>query len=173
MMTVGWAALVVLGCSSSDPAPVEIGDTAPPFSLPSADQATGLVTSDQFHGKITVINFWSTTCEVCLKEIDDLARVHRSGKAVVIGIALETDADYVRRFVKQRGISYTVALGNEDIFARYDGAGVPYTLVLDRSGAIRLRLYGRIEGDELEKFIDKIDRGRVAFGPPPSTQAIQ
>src|SRR4029077_14979556 len=98
-MTLGCSAVfLILGCKGSDLIPIEIGDTAPAFSLPAVGQASGRVTSDQLQGKITVLNFWSTTCAVCLKETEDLARVHNSGKAVVIGIALEKDADYLSRF---------------------------------------------------------------------------
>ena len=161
-------AVLILGCRGSEPAPTEIGDIAPAFSLPAVGQASGKITSDQLQGKITVLNFWSTTCAVCLKETEELARVHNSGKAVVIGIALEKDADYLSRFVKDRGISYPVAVGNEDVFSRYDGYAIPYTLVLDRSRAIRKRVYGRVEADELAKVIDEIDRTSVALVPTAS-----
>jgi peroxiredoxin len=158
------AAVLLLGCKGSEPVPLEIGDPAPAFSLPAAGQASGKLTSDQLRGKIAVLNFWSTTCAVCLKETEDLARIHDSGKAVVVGIALENDADYLGRFVKDRGIRYPVALGDEETFTRYDGYAVPYTLVLDRAGAIRKRAYGRIESDELARTIDEIDRSSVALG---------
>jgi cytochrome c biogenesis protein CcmG, thiol:disulfide interchange protein DsbE len=164
---------LILGCVGSEPAPAEIGDIAPAFSLPAVGQSSVQITSDQIQGKITVLNFWSTTCAVCLKETEDLAHIHKSGKAVVIGIALEKDADYLGRFVKDRGISYPVAVGNEDVFSRYDGYAIPYTLVLDRSRAIRLRVYGRVEADELTKVIDKIDRTSVALAPARQTRPIQ
>jgi cytochrome c biogenesis protein CcmG/thiol:disulfide interchange protein DsbE len=166
------AAVLILGCKGSDPIPLEIGDPAPAFSLPAVGQASAKVTSDQLQGKITVLNFWSTTCAVCLKETEDLTRIHDSGKAVVIGIALEKDkdADYLSRFLKDRGIRYPVALGDEDLFSRYDGYAIPYTLVLDRSRAIRKRVYGRIEADELATVIDEIDRSSVVLGPAQPLQ---
>ena len=157
------ALFLIIGCGGSEPASTEIGDIAPPFSLPAVGKASGKITSDQIQGKITVLNFWSTTCAVCLKETEELAQIHKRGKAVVIGIALEKDADYLCKFVKDRGISYPVAVGNEDVFSRYEGYAIPYTIVLDRSRAIRLRIYGRVEADELAKVIDKIDRTSVAL----------
>jgi peroxiredoxin len=156
-------AFLILGCNGSEPASTEIGDIAPAFSLPAVGQASAKITSDQIQGKITVLNFWSTTCAVCLNEIEELARIHSSGKAVVIGIALEKDAEYLSKFVKDRGISYPVAVGDEDVFSRYEGYAIPYTIVLDRARAIRLRIYGRVEADELAKVIDKIERTPVAL----------
>jgi peroxiredoxin len=155
-------AIFVIGCGGSEPIPLEIGSAAPTFSLPALGKATGTVTSEQFRGKITVLNFWSTSCAVCLDEIGDLIRVHNDGKAVVISIALEKNPDYVNRFLKERGILYTVALGDDDVFSRYDGFAIPYTLIIDRSGAIRKRVYGRIHSDELSKVIDEIDGSSVA-----------
>jgi peroxiredoxin len=167
------AAVLVFGCKSSESEPIEIGDRAPAFSLPAVGQASGKVTSDQLQGKIAVLNFWSTTCAVCLQETEELTRVHNSGKAVVIGIALEKDVDYVGRFVNDRGIKYPVALGDEDVFSRYDGYAIPYTLVLDRTGIVRLRVYGRVEASELAKIIDKIDRNSLAQAQVQPTQPIQ
>ena len=56
-----------------------------------------------------------------------------------------------------------MALGDEDVFSRYEGYAIPYTIVLDRSRAIRMRVYGRVGADELVKVIDKIDRTSVAL----------
>lgn len=164
-------ALFILGCKGSEPTPLEIGDVVPDFDLPAVSPAAMKLTSDDLRGKITVLNFWSTTCAICLKETEDLGRIHDGGKALVVGIALDKDADYLGRFVKERGIRYTVAMADEELFSRYDGYAIPYTLVLDRSRAIRRKVYGRIESDELAKLIDEIDRSSVtlgAAGPIPS-----
>src|SRR3954468_15538400 len=93
------AAVLLIGCKGNDPTPVEVGATAPAFRLPTVGDAVRQVDSDEFRGKITILNFWSTNCSVCLKETEELARVQDGGKAVVVGIALDEDADYLGRFV--------------------------------------------------------------------------
>jgi peroxiredoxin len=158
------AAVLVIGCKGADPIPVEVGHTAPAFNLPTVGDNVRQVNSDEFRGKITILNFWSTTCSVCLKETEELARVQDGGKAVVVGIALDEDADRLGRFVNDRGIKYPVLMGNDEVFSMYDGYAIPYTLVLDRSGAVRKKVYGRIDADELFKLIDEIDRPSVALG---------
>jgi hypothetical protein len=105
-----------------------------------------------------------------LKETEELERVHDSGKATVIGIALEQDRSYLDRFVKEKGIKYPVAQGDEETFSRYDGYAVPYTVVLDRSATVRKKVYGRIEEGELTKVIDEIDRASVAYESSRSTR---
>lgn len=146
-----------LGCGGRVPVPVEVGDAAPSFRLASALEGDRRVTSESLQGKITVLNFWSTNCSVCLKETEDLNRVHDGGKAVVIGIALGDDPVHLRRFVKAQGIKYQVLVGDEDVFSRFEGYAIPYTLVLDRSGKVRRKAYGRIEAKDLAAEIDAID----------------
>jgi peroxiredoxin len=171
LLVVSSVALLLPGCGGGDATQVEIGDIAPTFSLPAAGRTADKLTSDEFKGKITIVNFFSTTCAVCLKETEDLARVHSSGKAVVVGIALELEKDleYLDRFVKDRGLTYPVALGDEATFSKFDGYAVPFTLVLDRSRVIRKKVYGRIEASELESVIDEIDRNSVALTPVQPT----
>ncbi len=157
---------LVAGCGGSEPGSIEIGDLVPAFSLPAVSGTTKKVTRDDLKGKIAIVNFWSTSCSVCLKESEDLTEIHRDGRAFVLGIALDEDAENLSRFVKERGIKYPVALGNEKIFMRFDGAAIPYTLVLDRAGAVRKKVYGRIEAGELARVIDEIDRSAASLDVP-------
>ena len=79
----------------------------------------------------------------------------------------------MRRCINERAETDTIALGDEATFGRFDGYADPYTVVLDRSGVIRLKVYGRIEANELEKVIDRIDNQSVAFGPVSPRWAVR
>src|SRR4051812_22057775 len=104
-VSLGLLTMCIPGCGGADrPAALGVGSVVPAFSLPVVAGGTGSLTSDQLRGKVTVLNFWSTSCSTCLKETEDLGRVHESGKAVVVGIALEQDPEYLRRFVAEKGI---------------------------------------------------------------------
>ena len=153
------------GCRGTDPRPLEIGDRAPGFDLPAVAGGVGRLSSNQFKGQIVVLNFWSTSCSVCLKETEDLARIHEGHRARVVSIALDSDPDDLRKFVKEKGIPYSVLVGNEQVFSQFDGYAIPYTLVLDRSGVVRRKAYGRIESEELTRVIEKIDGSQVALRP--------
>jgi len=111
---------------------IALGNRAPEFSLKSLEGAT--VTSSSLEGDIVVLNFWATWCGPCMKEIPDLKEVAASSKAKVVGIALDEEGlKAVKPFVDRYGLNYTVLLGNQDLFQRFNGFGIPYTLVLDRS----------------------------------------
>jgi cytochrome c biogenesis protein CcmG, thiol:disulfide interchange protein DsbE len=173
MVVILTPACLMFGCAERDVVPLEIGDVVPAFNLSTVGDPSRKVTRDDLRGKITVLNFWSTTCSVCLSETKELIRVHDSGKAVVVGIALEKDGDYLRRRVQDLGIRYPVVVGDDDLFSEFNGYAIPYTLILDRTGAIRKRVVGRIESDDLAKVIEEVDRKSLALGSVSGQRAVQ
>ena len=124
--------LSLSGCGTGepDPASVVVGGQAPSFSLTALDGTT--VKSSALKGSVVVLNFWATWCQPCMSEIPELKEFAASSKAKVVGIALDEDGlKAVKPFVANHGINYTVLLGDQDIFQRFNGIGIPYTLVLD------------------------------------------
>lgn len=137
LVLVKFACFVVaisFGCSGTDQSTgsLEIGSRAPKFSLKSLDGMT--VTNKSLEGDVVVLNFWATWCGPCAQEIPDLEEVAANSNARVVGIALDEDGiKSVKPFVDRHGITYTVLLGDQELFQRFNGFGIPYTLVLDRS----------------------------------------
>lgn len=130
-------AILFSGCGSSDPDPasVVIGAAAPDFSLTSLDGTT--VKSNSLKGTIVVLNFWATWCQPCMSEIPELKQVAASSGAKVVGIALDKEGlEVIKPFVSSHDINYTVLVGDEEVFQRFNGVGIPYTLLLDRSQRI-------------------------------------
>lgn len=129
------ALLLLLGCGSEPPADIRIGGTIPDFSLKTLDGKT--VNRADLAGKLVVLNFWATWCGPCMQEIPALKAIASQGKAEVIGIALDDGGEGpVGRFVAKNDLKYQILLGDEDTFRRFDGVGIPYTLVLDASTKI-------------------------------------
>jgi len=149
-----------LGCggASDDAGGVAIGSRAPAFSLKALDGST--VTSRSLEGGAVVLNFWATWCGPCLKEIPDLEQVAAGRGANVIGIALDDDGlKAVKPFVEAHGISYTVLLGDQELFDRFNGLGIPYTLVLDRAYRVVKIYRGPATKESLEEDLKAINRG--------------
>src|SRR5258707_2710568 len=127
-------ALSFSGCGTSepDPANVVVGNQAPGFSLTSLDGTT--VKSSALKGSVVVLNFWATWCQPCMSEIPELKEVAASSKAKVIGIALDQDGmKTIKPFVASNNINYTVLVGDEEGFQRFNGVGIPYTLMFNPS----------------------------------------
>lgn len=110
---------------------------------------------DQWRGKVLVINFWATWCEPCRKEMPTLIKAHKkyaSNGVQIVGIALDS-VSKVQEFAKSLGVDYPVVIGGLETIevTRKIGnatGGLPYTVVLDRTGKIvRTRLGGISEAE--------------------------
>ncbi len=118
----------IAACSA--PVRVAVGESAPRLSLPTL--AGDRVDSASLRGRPVVVNFWATWCHACKRAIPELAAVAEESGVEVLGIALDDGGvGAVAPFVQRFGIPYTVALGDEAVFHRFQGLAIPYTLVLD------------------------------------------
>ncbi|HVS82124.1 MAG TPA: TlpA disulfide reductase family protein [Pyrinomonadaceae bacterium] len=155
------ALLALAGCESaggSSPESVVVGSNAPDFALSSLDGTT--VKSSSLKGNVVVLNFWATWCQPCMGEIPELKEFAASSKVKVVGIALDEDGlKVVKPFVENNKIDYTVLLGDQEVFQRFNGLGIPYTLVLDRSQRIVKIYRGPATRASLEEDVKMIERG--------------
>jgi cytochrome c biogenesis protein CcmG, thiol:disulfide interchange protein DsbE len=154
--------LIVLGaCGSAQaikPEDVVVGNTIPDFSLTSLEGKT--IDKDSLKGEIVVLNFWASWCTPCISEIPELKEVAANSKAKVLGIALdETGLETVKPFVEANKINYTVLVGDQELFQQFNGVGIPYTLVLDRSQRIVKIYRGPTNRESLEADLKKIQQG--------------
>jgi len=112
-------------------------------------------------GKVTVINFWATWCAPCREEMPMIANVGRqlAGRGVtVIGIALDNKAE-VNNFRKMFHIDYPIWLGDSDTINLMrslgnPSGGLPFTVVLDRSGKPVARLLGKMTEQTLRQAVE-------------------
>ena len=163
-LCVGTVALFLASCggTSEESGSVEIGQRAPGFSLKAIDGST--VASRSLQGKIVVLNFWATWCGPCVKELPDLQQVAASSGAKVVGIALDEDGvKSVKPFVEQHGLhqaaNYTFLLGDQQLFERFNGLNIPYTLLLDQEQRVVKVYRGPTTREILEQDVQAIQRG--------------
>ncbi|MBT6144069.1 MAG: TlpA family protein disulfide reductase [Gemmatimonadetes bacterium] len=150
--------LLIAGSGCSDPEVVEVGKTAPGFELESLDGTW--VESDSFKGDVLILNFWATWCTPCLKEIPELKKIDAASDVQIVGIALDQDGrKAVSRFVERHGMEYTILLGNDDVFQRFQGFGIPYTLILDASFKVVKIYRGPFTAEALEQDLQDLAQG--------------
>jgi thiol-disulfide isomerase/thioredoxin len=157
--------VVVAGCSgnSEAPEPLVVGNSAPNFTLTSMDGT--VVNSNTLKGQVVVLNFWATWCLPCMSEIPELKEFAANSRAKVLGIALDKEGRAaVEPFVAQHKINYTVLLGDEETFERFNGLGIPYTLVLDQSQRVVKIYRGPTTRESLEADLKGIDSGTLVSG---------
>jgi len=108
-------------------------------------------TLESYRGRILIINYWATWCTPCREEIPLFVRFQReyaSNGVQFIGIAVD-QVDKVREFASDFRINYPLFIGGLDAVELSRKAGnkagvLPYTLILDRSGAIASSLVGEL-----------------------------
>lgn len=139
-------------CSTSDVAP------ASTFVLIDGSQST---TAD-LKGKVTLVNFWATTCVSCVKEMPALTATYNKYKdrgydTVAVAMSYDPPA-YVLNFAKTRQLPFKVALDNTGELAKSwgDVKLTPTTYLLDKQGNIVKRFVGEPDMTALHNLIEEL-----------------
>jgi peroxiredoxin len=110
------------------------------------------VGSQQFSGKVVVVNFWYAGCAPCRAEAEDLESVYQKVAdqgVVFLGVNVRDSNETARAFNETFGITYPSV---SDLSGKVQLAfasnvppnAVPTTLVLDTQGRVAARILGRI-----------------------------
>jgi peroxiredoxin len=96
-------------------------------------------TLKSLEGKVVLVNFWATWCPPCRKEMPDLDALYKQFRkqGLVILAISDEDADKVKSFIAEKGISYTVLLDpGRKVNTQFNVMGIPKTFIYDRSGKL-------------------------------------
>jgi thiol-disulfide isomerase/thioredoxin len=143
-----------------------------PGGRPVAPQVTGTtLTGTRFllsadRGAVVVLNFWGSWCSPCREEAPALGALarHFSGAGVrFVGVDIRDDTASAEAFMRTFRIGYPSLSDPADAIALdFSGtvppAGIPTTLVIDRSGRIAARIVGTASYDGLEALIASVER---------------
>ena len=118
-------------------------------------------TSD-LKGKVTLVNFWATSCTTCVAEMPMLISTFDKYKAQGFGtlaVAMQYDPPaYVVNFAQTRKLPFEVAIDNTGDVARAwgDVKLTPTTYLVNKRGEIVKRYVGEPNFPELHLLIEKL-----------------
>lgn len=109
-------------------------------------------------GKITVINFWYTTCGPCIEELPHFNEVATEYKDDVVVVAIHADmrADvpgWIAEHYPETDMVFGFDEGNEYYFALGGNGSYPMTVMLDENGVIIHSVIGSVTEDELNSWV--------------------
>jgi thiol-disulfide isomerase/thioredoxin len=150
LLALSLASLTPMGAKPVPPRP------APSWKLLDVEGKT--VTSDQFKGKVVVLDFWATWCAPCKTEIPgyvELQKKYAADGLVIVGVSVDQEGpDVVKKFIKDYGINYPIVMYNDDILAAFGNLDLfPSTFIIDRDGMIRDEKQGKESTADYEKEI--------------------
>lgn len=151
VVSVALGSAVISGCSPT----------------PAPDSTFVLLDGSRFQsstlkGKVTLVNFWATSCVSCVAEMPHLIETHQKFQAKgyeTVAVAMSYDPPaYVVNFAQSRKLPFKVAIDNTGDVARAwgDVKLTPTSFVVNKRGEIVKQFVGQPNFAELHALIERL-----------------
>ncbi|OUM04194.1 TlpA disulfide reductase family protein [Variovorax sp. JS1663] len=118
--------------------------------------------TEDLKGKVTLVNFWATSCVTCVAEMPKVIATYDKYKAQgydTLAVAMSYDPpSYVVNFAETRKLPFKVAIDNTGAVAKAwgDVKLTPTTYIVNKRGEIVKRYVGEPDFAELHRLIEKL-----------------
>jgi len=116
----------------------------------------------ELKGKVTMINFWATSCTTCVKEMPSMVSTFQKfqGQGLeFLAVAMEYDPPaYVMQFASSRQLPFRVAMDHSGDLAKGFGPVqlTPTTFVVNKKGEIVKRYIGEPDFPALHTLLSQL-----------------
>jgi peroxiredoxin len=160
-LTVSFAfvlsALISLGgCGKSSP--LSANHSLPEFELTLLDGSK--FNQIDLKGQVAIINFWATTCAICVKEMPEFIKTYQQyGPRGLNFIAIAMSYDppmYVVDFSNKRNLPFKVAMDSDKSASKAFGGieATPTSFLVNKQGKIIKKYVGEPNWVELNSLIE-------------------
>ena len=119
-------------------------------------------TTADLKGKVTLVNFWATSCVTCVAEMPKIIDTYNKYQPKgydTLAVAMSYDPpSYVVNYAETRKLPFKVAIDNTGVVAQAwgDVKLTPTTYIVNKRGEIVKRYVGEPNFDELHRLIEKL-----------------
>lgn len=145
-------------------------EPAPSFILKSADGST--VSLESLRGSVVVLDFWGTwsiTCKQSMPEVQALHERFKDRGVMVLGLAVrERSEERPVAYFKEKGLSYTLLLGADDVASAFGIRMYPAFVVIGPSGELVHTQEKYVPGTTMEEIAAIVEKqlGGETVAPP-------
>jgi peroxiredoxin len=113
-------------------------------------------------GKVTLVNFWATSCTTCVAEMPKIIATYDKYKTKgfdTVAVAMSYDPPaYVVNFAETRKLPFKIAIDNTGSVAKAwnEVKLTPTTYIVNKQGQIVKRYVGEPNFEELHTLIEKL-----------------
>lgn len=134
---------------------------APQISLPLLGNENYLLNSDQFKGRVTLINFWGSWCLSCRTEHSLLMKIGQDKRFDLIGINYKDSKENAQRFLNNFGNPFKVIGFDASGYTAINWGvyGPPETFLLNKDSIIIAKHVGPLTWQIYQKkILPKIEK---------------
>jgi len=119
-------------------------------------------TTADMKGKVTLVNFWATSCVTCVAEMPKITSTYNKYKSQgydTLAVAMRYDPpSYVVNYVETRQLPFKVAIDNTGAVAKAwgDVQLTPTTFLVNKRGQIVKQFVGEPDFAALHQLIEKL-----------------
>jgi cytochrome c biogenesis protein CcmG/thiol:disulfide interchange protein DsbE len=140
-----------------------LGMQAPAFSLPSLEDPGTIVSSEDYAGRIALVNVWATWCVGCRHEHDFLLTLAAREDIPIYGLNWRDDREDALLWLQQLGNPYVASAFDADAKVGIDWGvyGAPETFLIGPDGTVLHKHMSPLTEEIWQRdFVPKIDAVR-------------
>jgi peroxiredoxin len=156
--------MLILSFTAMAQTSLKIGSPAPAFSGNAMDGTCNDLS--ELRGKVVVLTFWSTKCEICRHEfpkVNQMVKSFENRNVVFLALTMENEAK-VEAYLKRNSLAPTILPNSFGVVLQYADRtaddrldmGFPSFFVIDKAGTIQYRSSGFDRTASLNAAIERL-----------------